>query len=119
MAADVQGTAHVFGIDEEITNLSITGITAAHGFELNETVEDEFGVTQETRRDNRKKDLTLTARMTSAYTMPNIGDAITTTGLGSPFNDTFEITNVQKTFSNTDYVELEITAEKYEAITVS
>jgi hypothetical protein len=119
MAAEVQGTAHVFGIAGTLTNLTIQGIVGSHGFELNQTTENQTGVTIETRRDNRKLSLTINARMQSAYTMPAIGDAVAITGLQDPLNVTYELIRIGQTYANADYLELELELEKYEGVTVS
>jgi len=119
MAAAVQGTAHIFGVGATVTSMSITGITGAHGFELNATVENSIGVTVETRRDNRKKTLTITGRVLSAYTAAALGSAVTITGLDTQFNDTYELVSIVPTYSNTAHAEFELTLEKYEGVAVS
>jgi hypothetical protein len=119
MAAEVKGTAHIFGIGATVTNLTITGITAAHGFELDETVENADGVTVETRLDNRLKTLTLTARATSAFTDPALGSSVAISGLQAQFNDTYELINVGGTYATGSYVEIELTLRKYESVAVS
>jgi hypothetical protein len=119
MAAAVQGTAHIFGIGAEVTNMTITGITASHGFELETTVEDQVGVTKETRKDNRRKELTITGRVQTGYTAPTLGDSVTVAGLDAQFNDTYELKEVGGTYEHTDYVEIELTIEKYEGVSVT
>jgi hypothetical protein len=119
MAAEVQGTAHIFGIAGAITNLTIQGIVGSSGFELNQTTEDQTGVTVETRRDNRKLSLTINARMKAAYTMPVIGDAVTIADLQSPFNSTYELVRIGQTYANADYLDIELELEKYEGVSVS
>lgn len=119
MAPAVQGTAHIFGIGATVTNMTITGITGAHGFELDETVENSDGVTVETRLDNRLKTLTITGRITSEFSDPVLGDTVVISGLQPQFNDTYELTNVGATYSTGTYVEIELTVRKYEDVAVS
>jgi hypothetical protein len=119
MAAEVHGTAHIFGIAGTLTNLTIQGIVGSSGFELNQTTEDQTGVTIETRRDNRKLTLTVNARMQSSYTMPAVGAAVAITGLQTPFNATYELVRIGQTYANADYLEIELELEKYEGVTVS
>lgn len=119
MAAAVQGTAHIFGIGATVTNMTIIGIDASHGFELDETVENPDGLTVETRLDNRLKTLTITGRITSEFTDPVLGSAVVISGLQTQFNDTYELTNVGGQYATGTYVELQLTLRKYESITVS
>jgi hypothetical protein len=119
MAADVKGTAHIFGVGATVTNATIIGINATHGFELNATTENQTGVTIETRRDNRKKTLVITARIQSAFSDPALGSAVTIAGLQTQFNATYELISVGGKYANSEFVELELTLEKYEGVTVS
>jgi hypothetical protein len=119
MAAVVKGTAHIFGSGATITNATVIGINVTHGFELNSTTEDGTGVTIETRRDNRKKTLTATVRIQSAFSDPALGSAITLAGLQTQFNGAYELVSIGGKYGNTEFVELELNLEKYEGVAVS
>jgi hypothetical protein len=119
MAAVVQGTAHIFGIGATITNMTITGITNEHGFEMNETVENSDGVTIETRRDNRKKSLTVTGKIQSGYAQPTLGAKVTIAGLDAAYNGDYEIVKNGATYNAGAHVECSFDAEKYESVAVA
>lgn len=117
MAASVKGTAHFFGIGGTLTNATIQSINASHTFELNETTEDETGVTVETRRDNRAKRLNVTMRLQTGYAFPNIGDTIEIAGLeDSAFNDTYEVTEKGQQYEHDTHLEQTLDLVAHEAI---
>lgn len=119
MAASIKGTAHFFGIGSTtLANATIVGINAAHEFDLSETVEDESGVTVETRKDNRKKTLSITAQIRSGYTFPDIGTVIAISGLAdSTFNGNYEIDNKGQAYQNDQYLEQTLELVAHEGIT--
>lgn len=120
MAADEQGTAHWFGVGATLTNASIQSISATHSFQLEETVEDENGITIATRKDNRLTEATVTVRAKTNYAAPNIGDAVALAGLDDDtFNETYELTNKGGEFVNNQFTEVTLTLQKHENVAVS
>ena len=77
MAAVDKGTAHLYGIDETVTNATVLSFSRNLSFDNVDTTEDESGITIEERMDNRVTDVTITIRPTSSYTEPANGDQIT------------------------------------------
>jgi hypothetical protein len=119
MAALVQGTAHIFGIGNTVTNMTITGITPSVAPQLDETVEDATGKTIETRLDNILKEATITGRVLAAYSAPAIGDLITIAGLDALFNGSYEIKEIGGSYATGAYVEIELTIRAFEGITLA
>jgi hypothetical protein len=118
MAASSKGTAHFFGIGGTITNATIVSINTSKSFELNETTEDESGVTIETHRDNRVFTASVTLRMKSGYTFPDIGDTLALAGLDdTDFNKTYEITEKGQVYQNNQHVEQTLELVHHEGIT--
>ena len=119
MAASQYGTAHIFGVGANVSSATIISVNGSEGFELNETTEDEKGVTVETRRDNRMKELNLTLRGQTNYSLPSLGSAIAISGLDGAFNDTYEITAREAGYQNDQFAEFTVTCQKYEDVSVS
>jgi hypothetical protein len=120
MAADTKGTAHFFGIGGTITNATIIGVSANKEFLLSETTENESGVTVETRKDNRVKRLSVTLRMRSGYTFPDVGATIAISGLAdTDFNATYEIDSKGQTYANNAHLEQTLELVAHEGITYS
>lgn len=119
MAAEVKGTAHFFGVGTTtLTNATIISINAAHEFDLSETTEDENGVTIETRKDNRKKTLSLTMRIKADYTFPAIGVNMTIANLNdTAFNGNYEIESKGQAYQNSGFLEQTLELVQHEGIT--
>ena len=118
MAASIKGTAHIFGVNATITNATILSISASDEFDLNETTEDESGVTIETRRDNRARRVNVTVRIRSGYAYPNIGDVIALANLqDSTFNRNYEITEKGQEYVHNQHLEQNLTLVAMEGIT--
>jgi hypothetical protein len=83
-----------------------------------QTTANETGVTIENRMDDRVKRVTVTLRLRTGYTFPNIGANITLAGLNdNTFNDTFVIKEKGQAYQNRAHVEQTLTLEAYEGIT--
>ncbi len=118
MSESVKGTAHIFGVGEEITNATVVSITTSEEFDLNEVTHDEDGVTIETRRDDRVKRATVVLRIRSQYSFPDIGSTLALTGLeDSNFNTTYEIVNKGQAYQSRFYIEQTLELVAHEGIT--
>jgi hypothetical protein len=118
MAANTKGTAHFFGVGATLTNATIQSIDAQSGFDLNETTENETGVTIESRRDNRRKELTVTARIRTGYTFPVEGAVIAISGMqDNSFNGNYELTSKGQQYNHAQHLEQALTLVQHEGIT--
>lgn len=119
MAAATQGTAHFFGVnDDMLTNATITSISASEEFGLNEETADGDGNVIETRRDNRIKNATVVMRLQSGYTFPDIGDLVTLAGMqDTSFNGAFEVVNKGQEYQSGTHLEQTLELVKHAEIT--
>lgn len=111
MAAEVQGTAHLFGAAGTIASATVISFSDSNTFGLTETTVNESGVTIEWRGDDRQNDVTLELRMQAAYTPPALGDVLTYNSV------TYWITAISKNEVSNGFRTISITAKDYEAIT--
>lgn len=120
MAAVTKGNAHWFGVGGSISSATIQSINGSQEAQLDETTEDQNGVTIETRLDNLLKSITVTLRGRTGYTTPNIGTALALSGLNDTrFNDTYEVTGVESVFQHDQFTEVTLSARRYANVTVS
>jgi hypothetical protein len=118
MASVTNGTAHFFGIgNTTLTNATIQTVAANHEFDLQERVDDENGLTVETRKDNRVKNLTVTMRLKTGYTFPAIGSNVAISGLrDNAFNQTYLVVGKGQQYQNRTHMEQTLTLEAFEGI---
>lgn len=98
MAAVVQGTAHIYGVDGTITGVTVNGVRARNFPAVKAQVEDENNIVIERRRDDQTNELEIEVTLRSGYTIPE--------GDGSLFTyDTvdYEIQQVQVTKQKKNY----------------
>lgn len=111
MAAEVQGTAHLFGMSGTISSATVVSFSDANSFGLTETTVDENGRTIEWRGDDRQNDITLELRMQAAYTPPALGDVVTYNSVS------YFITGITKNEVSNGFRTISISAKDYEQIT--
>lgn len=83
-------------------------------------VEDGTGNVVAIRTDAQVDELSLELRVIAAYTEVNIGDKFELAGVTLPVTAGFYmIKTISSSFSNKDFVQLNITAAKYEGLTLT
>ncbi|MDQ8206223.1 hypothetical protein QEH52_01785 [Coraliomargarita sp. SDUM461003] len=120
MAEKQYGTAHIFGIDANVTNLTITAVDLEKNFNLDQKTTDQLGVTIENRMDDRMITGTITAFVKSGYTFPAQGDLITLADMKDSDHDKqYCIKRVGGAEKAGDKYVLTLTLEWHEGITYS
>jgi hypothetical protein len=123
MAAILTGTTCLYGIDGTVTNLFVQSFSISAGFNNEDTVQDEAGLTKTHRLDDRKTTLSLEGICKTA-TVPVLGTTITfTTNTNSSYNagtatKTFTgiVTKVDEKSANKGFTSVSIEAVDYEGI---
>ncbi len=110
MAAQVFGTAHLFGINGTVANATVQSFSDASSFALADETKDEDGVTIERHYNDRQNDVSISLRIQAAYTVPVIGDLFVYD------SNTYEIVTINASEENQGFRTLEITAKKSEGV---
>jgi hypothetical protein len=124
MAAISTGTACVYGIAGDVTNLFVQSYSLSSSFNLEATVADEDGITKTARYDDRKTEITIEGIAKTA-TMPILGAVLSfTVNTSSAYpsgtaSASFvgTITKIDDRGSNKGFTAVTITAVDYEGIT--
>jgi hypothetical protein len=111
MAAEVQGTAHLFGMSGTIGSATVLSFSDSNTFGLVETTVDENGRTIEWRGDDRQNDVTIEIRMQSGYSVPTLGDVISYNSVS------YFLTGINKNEVSNGFRILSLSLKDYEAIT--
>lgn len=125
MAAAVQGTAHIFGVQDgtssfTISNARVTGVNLTKRADIDDQTVDETGNVIETRLDSGVTEGTLTIRITSSYTVSSWGETIAVSNLAdTDLNDTYEIVSVEGVYQSRGYVEVTYNVRNHAGITYS
>jgi hypothetical protein len=118
MAAASFGTAHFYGIGSTLTNATIISIDTNVEFENDDTTIKEDGLVAEERMDARVYTASVTLRIKTGYTFPNIGAVITLAGLGdTTFNKNYAIISKGQAYRNNAHVEQTLELRHREGIT--
>ena len=78
MAASLTGTSCLFGISGTVTNLFVQSFSVSAGFNNEDTVQDEAGLTKTHRLDDRKTTLSIDG-ICKTGTVPVLGATLTFT----------------------------------------
>lgn len=124
MAAILTGATCLYGIDGTVTNLFVQSFSISSGFNNEDTVQDETGLTKTHRLDDRKTTLSLEGICKTA-TVPVLGATLTfTTNTNSVYTagtatKTFTgiVTKVDEKSANKGFTSVSIEAVDYEGIT--
>lgn len=123
MAAILTGITCLYGIDGTVTNLFVQSFSISAGFNNEDTVQDEAGLTKTHRLDDRKTTLSLEGICKTA-TVPVLGATLTfTTNTNSAYTagtatKTFTgiVTKVDEKSANKGFTSVSIEAVDYEGI---
>jgi hypothetical protein len=122
MAAITKGTACIYGINGEVTNLFVQSYSITSGFNSEAMVANEDGLTVTQRLDDRKSEITIegVAKTTGA---PALGATLTFTvntasAYGASGSTSFSglITKVDDKGSNKGFTAVSVTAVSFEGI---
>jgi len=120
MASILKGVTCLYGIGSgTVANLVVQSYTLSKAFELNDTVQDEKGLTITARYDGVMRELSVDGIAKTAD-MPEIGAAITfavQTDVGAANSFTGVIESVEEKGTNKGFVSVSIKAKQWELIT--
>ena len=119
MASILKGVTCLYGIGTgTVTNLVVQSYTLSKAFELNDTVQNESGLTITARYDGVMRELSVDGIAKTAD-MPEIGAAITfavQTDVGASNSFTGVIESVEEKGTNKGFVAVSIKAKQWESI---
>jgi hypothetical protein len=114
MAVKTQGTAHIYGIDDVVSGLTVQSYTTSKSYANADEVVDESGTVVTVRYSDERTNLTVEGLVPSSFTAA-IGSALSFTGNGLAFAG--HITQVEERGEAKGYMRISITAVQYEDIT--
>jgi hypothetical protein len=118
MASILKGVTCLYGIGGVVTNLVVQSYTLSKAFELNDTVQDENGLTITARYDGVMRELSVDG-IAKTSDMPEIGAAITftvKTDVGASSSFTGVVESVEEKGTNKGYVAVSLKAKQWESI---
>lgn len=123
MAAILSGTSCIYGIAGTVSNLFVQSFSVSAGFNNEDTVQDEAGLTKTHRLDDRKTTLSLDG-ICKTGTVPTLGSILTfTTNTSSAYpsgaaSTSFVgvITKVDEKSQNKGFTSISVEAVDYEGI---
>jgi hypothetical protein len=118
MASILKGVTCLYGVGGVVTNLVVQSYTLSKAFELNDTVQDESGLTITARYDGVTRELSVDGIAKTAD-MPEIGAAITftvKTDVGASNSFTGVIESVEEKGTNKGFVAVSLKAKQWESI---
>lgn len=123
MAAILSGTSCIYGIAGTVSNLFVQSFSVSAGFNNEDTVQDEAGLTKTHRLDDRKTTLSLDG-ICKTGTVPTLGSVLTfTTNTSSAYpagvaSSSFVgvITKVDEKSQNKGFTSISVEAVDYEGI---
>jgi hypothetical protein len=110
MAAQVFGTAHLFGIAGSIADATVLSFSDASSFALADETKNESGVTIERHYNDRQNDVSITIKQQAAYVQPSIGDTLAYNSI------TYEIVASSASEENQGFRVFELTMKKSEGV---
>jgi hypothetical protein len=118
MASILKGVTCLYGVGGVVTNLVVQSYTLSKAFELNDTVQDESGLTITARYDGVTRELSVDG-IAKTSDMPEIGASITfvvKTDVGASNSFTGVIESVEEKGTNKGFVSVSIKAKQWESI---
>lgn len=109
----------MYGIGGTVTNLVVQSYTLSKAFELNDTVQDENGLTITARYDGVTRELSVDG-IAKTSDMPEIGASITftvKTDVGASTSFTGVIESIEEKGTNKGFVAVSLKAKQWESIT--
>lgn len=126
MAAILNGTTCIYGINGTVSNLFVQSFSVSSGFNNEDTVQNEAGLTVTHRLDDRKTTLSVDG-IVKAGTIPTLGSTLTFTtnanssyGTGSASsNFTGVVVKVDEKSVNKGFCSVSVEAVDYEGVSMS
>lgn len=118
MASTLKGVTCLYGIGGTVANLVVQSYTLSKAFELNDTVQDENGLTITARYDGVTRELSVDG-IAKSSDMPEIGAAITftvKTDVGASTSFTGVIESIEEKGTNKGFVAVSLKAKQWESI---
>jgi hypothetical protein len=118
MASILKGVTCLYGVGGVVTNLVVQSYTLSKAFELNDTVQDENGLTITARYDGVTRELSVDG-IAKTSDMPEIGNPITftvKTDVGASNSFTGVIESVEEKGTNKGFVAVSLKAKQWESI---
>lgn len=118
MASTLKGVTCLYGIGGTVANLVVQSYTLSKAFELNDTVQDENGLTITARYDGVTRELSVDG-IAKTSDMPEIGAAITftvKTDVGAATSFTGVIESIEEKGTNKGFVAVSLKAKQWESI---
>lgn len=118
MASILKGVTCLYGVGGAVSNLVVQSYTLSKAFELNDTVQDENGLTITARYDGVTRELSVDG-IAKTSDMPEIGAAITfavKTDVGASNSFTGVIESVEEKGTNKGFVAVSLKAKQWESI---
>lgn len=121
MAAVLKGTTCLYGVAGTVSNLYVQSYTLTKNYELNDTVQDETGITVTARYDGVMRELTVDG-IVKTNDMPTLGASISfnvATDLAAgtnPYTFTGVIESLEEKGGNKEFVKVSIKAKQWESI---
>jgi hypothetical protein len=124
MAAILNGTSCIYGINGSVANLFVQSYSVSAGFNNEDTVQNESGLTVTHRLDDRKTTISIEGIVKSGTT-PVLGSTLTfTTNTSSCYpngsaSNSFSgtVTSVSEKSANKGFTSVSVEAVDYEGIT--
>lgn len=124
MAAILNGTTCIYGIAGTVSNLFVQSFSVSAGFNNEDTVQDEAGLTKTHRLDDRKTTLSVDG-ICKTGTVPTLGSVLTfTTNTSSAYplgvaSTSFSgvVVKVDEKSQNKGFTSVSVEAVDYEGIT--
>jgi hypothetical protein len=121
MAATLKGVTCLYGVAGTVSNLYVQSYTLTKNYELNDTVQDETGITVTARYDGVMRELSVDG-ICKTLDMPTLGASISfnvSTDL-APGTVTFTFTGVIESLEekggNKEFVKVSLKAKQWESI---
>lgn len=118
MASTLKGVTCLYGIGGTVSNLVVQSYTLSKAFELNDTVQDENGLTITARYDGVTRELSVDG-IAKTSDMPEIGASITftvKTDVGASTSFTGVIESIEEKGTNKGFVAVSLKAKQWESI---
>ena len=121
MAAKNQGLVFLYGVGSTSpTNSQIISLSLSKSDSNVTMVEDGTGLVVAIRSDAQVDEISIELRVIAAFTELVVGDKFTLAGTTLPVTaGDYMVKTVASSFSNKDFVQYNITAAKYEGLTLT
>jgi len=118
MAAQTIGTAHIYGIGDTVTNVTISDISDGREFATDIQIIGQDGTTSERRRNGIIRNITVTGHRQSGHTIPvpALSTGVTIAG-ASDYAGTYQLVDVQSSKTAGDSAKVTLVLRSDEGLT--